>query len=53
MPIVINRATGEVTHPPIRPAQQEQLLGMIIKAYTDKHPEVFSETRTNQLEVKV
>lgn len=43
MPIVINRTTGEVTHPPIAPAQQEQLLGAIIKAYTDKHPELFSE----------
>lgn len=53
MPIVINRSTGEVMRPPIAPAQQEQLLGAIIKAYTDKHPEVFSEIRTNQLEVKV
>lgn len=51
MSIVINRITGEVTHPPIAPVQQEQLLGAIIRAYTDKHPEVFSETRTSQLEV--
>ena len=53
MPIVINRITGKVIHPPITPTQQEQLLGAIIKAYTDKHPEVFSDNRTSQLEVKV
>ena len=43
MPIVINRATGEMMHPPISPAQQEQLLGAIIKAYIEKHPEIFNE----------
>lgn len=43
MPIVINRITGEVSSPPITPAQQEQLLGEIIKAYIEKHPEVFKE----------
>ena len=52
MPIVVNRTTGEVIRPLISPAQQEQLLGAIIKAYTDKHPEVFSENRTSQMEVK-
>lgn len=52
MPIIINRTTGEITRPPIAPAQQEQLLGAIIKAYIDKHPEVFSGSHTNQLEVK-
>ena len=43
MPIVINRTTGEVKQPPTTPAQQEQLLGAIIKAYIEKHPEVFEE----------
>ena len=43
MPIVVNRVTGEVTHPPITPEQQEQRLGTIIKAYIAKHPEVFKE----------
>lgn len=52
MPIVINRGTREITHYPTTPAQQESLLGVILKAYIEKHPEVFSENRTNQLEVK-
>lgn len=43
MPIVINRNTGEVTGSPVTPAQQEQLLGEIIKSYIEKHPEVFEE----------
>ena len=43
MPIVINRATGEVTRPSTTPDQQELLLGAIIKAYIEKHPEVFKE----------
>lgn len=43
MPIVINRITGEVSRPPVTPAQQEQLLGEIIKSYIEKHPEVFKE----------
>lgn len=43
MPIVINRATGEVTAPVITPAQQELLLGVIIQAYIEKHPEVFDD----------
>ena len=43
MAIVINRTTGEVKAPIITPAQQEQLLGAIIKAYIEKHPEVFEE----------
>ena len=43
MPIVINRKTGEVNLPPVTPDQQEQLLGAIIKAYIEKHPEVFKE----------
>lgn len=43
MAIVINRATGETKKPTITPAQQEQLLGAIIKAYIEKHPEVFEE----------
>lgn len=43
MPIVINRATGEVTRPTVTPAQQEQLLGAIVKSYIDKHPEVFAD----------
>lgn len=30
---VINRITGEVSRPPVIPAQQEQLLGEIIKSY--------------------
>ena len=45
MAIVINRATGEVSHSPTTPAQQEQLLGAIIKAYIEKHPEVFEEEK--------
>jgi hypothetical protein len=52
MPIVISRVTGEVKRSPATPAQQESLLGMIIKAYIEKHPEVFSENRTDQSEVK-
>lgn len=51
MPIVVNRSTREVTHSPTTPAQQESLLGVILKAYIDKHPEVFSENCTNQLEL--
>lgn len=52
MPIVINRITGDVNHSPATPAQQEALLGAILKAYIDKHPEVFGENHTNQLEAK-
>lgn len=52
MPIVINRTTGEITRPPIAPAQQEQLLSAIVKTYIEKHPEVFSDNRTNPLEVR-
>lgn len=52
MPIVVNRITGEVTHPPITQAQQEQLLGAIMKAYIEKHPEVFTDGCTENLEVK-
>lgn len=43
MPIVINRATGEAAIPVITPAQQESLLGVIIQAYLEKHPEVFDD----------
>ena len=50
MPIVINRKTGEVTSPPIAPPQQEQLLGAIIKAYIEKHPEVFADGGINNSE---
>lgn len=50
MPIVINRVTGEVTRPSIAPPQQEQLLGAIIKAYIEKHPEVFADGCKNNSE---
>lgn len=41
MPIVITRSTGNIEVPRITPAQQESLLGIIVKAYLEKHPEVF------------
>lgn len=41
MPVVINRSTGSVDIPKVSPDQQESLLSVIIRAYLEKHPEVF------------
>ena len=44
MPIVISRATGEMQKSPEIPQhQQDKLWGAIVRNYSQKHPEIFSD----------
>lgn len=44
MPIVISRATGEMLKSPEIPQhQQDKLWGAIVRNYSQKHPEIFSD----------
>ena len=45
MPIVINRSTGIADIPKITPEQSESLLGIIIRAYIEKHPDVLESEK--------
>lgn len=51
MPIVIDRHTGEViSRPEITQQQRNALWGVIVRSYTQKHPEIFQQTQAADTE---
>ena len=48
MPIIIDRrAEAPINVPTLTPEQKEMLWGAIVRAYIEKHPEVFEEVNGN------